>query len=125
MDGLRVHVVEDSASIALLTRHLFEEAGATFSHSANGKEGVDDILLAVEKGQPPGLILMDMMMPVMDGYTAAAKLREAGLKTPIVAMTAFTFSNDREKCLASGCDLYISKPINPANFIDQLSAFIH
>jgi len=124
MDGLRVHVVEDSVSIALLTRHLFEEAGASFSHSANGKEGVDDILLAIDKGQPPDLILMDMMMPVMDGYTAAAKLREEGIKTPIVAMTAFTFLDDREKCLASGCDLYISKPINPANFISQLSAFI-
>ena len=124
MDGLRVHVVEDSVSIALLTRHLFEEADASFSHSANGKEGVDDILLAIDKGQPPDLILMDMMMPVMDGYTAAAKLREEGIKTPIVAMTAFTFLDDREKCLASGCDLYISKPINPANFISQLSAFI-
>ena len=124
MDGLRVHVVEDSVSIALLTRHLLEEAGAIFSHSANGKKGVDDILLAVDKGQPPDLILMDMMMPVMDGYAAAAKLREEGIKIPIVAMTAFTFLDDREKCLASGCDLYISKPINPANFTSQLSAFI-
>jgi signal transduction histidine kinase/CheY-like chemotaxis protein len=124
MDGLRVHIVEDSVSIALLTRHLLEEAGATFSHSANGKEGVDDILLAIGKGEPPDLILMDMMMPVMDGYTAVAKLREKEVKIPIIAMTAFAFLDDREKCLASGCDFYVSKPINPANFIRQLSALI-
>jgi len=67
---------------------------------------------------------MDMMMPVMDGYTAAATLREKDVQVPIVAMTAFTFLDDREKCLASGCDYYISKPINPASFISQLSTFI-
>ena len=63
-------------------------------------------------------------MPVMDGYTAVAKLREMGVEIPIVAMTAFSLSDDREKCLQSGCDVYISKPINPATFIHQLSACI-
>ncbi len=122
MDGVRVHLVEDSMSIALLTRHLLEDAGAIVTHSANGKEGVEDILTAANEGQPPDLILMDMMMPVMDGYTAVAKLRKQDIKVPIVAMTAFTFLDDREKCLASGCDLYISKPINPSNFIKQIVA---
>jgi len=124
LDDFSVHLVEDSESIALLTRHLLEEAGATVSHSVNGQIGVEDVLLSVDKGQPPDLILMDMMMPVMDGYTAAAKLRENGIRIPIVAMTAFTFLDDRQKCLASGCDLYISKPINPTNFITQMSACI-
>lgn len=125
MEGLYIHLVEDSISIALLTRHLLEEAGATVGHSVNGQKGVEDILSAIDEGRPPDLILMDMMMPVMDGYTAAARLREEGIETPIVAMTAFTFLDDREKCLASGCDLYISKPINPANFIAQLTACIN
>jgi signal transduction histidine kinase len=125
MDGLYIHLVEDSVSIALLTRHLLEEAGAKVRHSVNGQKGVEDILLAVDKGRPPDLVLMDMMMPVMDGYTAVARLREEGFDIPIVAMTAFTFLDDREKCLASGCDLYISKPINPANFISQLTACIN
>jgi CheY-like chemotaxis protein len=124
MDGVRVHLVEDSMSIALLTRHLLEETGALVNHSVNGKKGVEDILHAVGKGEPPDLILMDMMMPVMDGYTATAVLREEGIKIPIVAMTAFTFLDDREKCLDSGCDLYISKPINPANFVSQLKVCI-
>ncbi len=122
MDGVRVHLVEDSMSIALLTRHLLEDAGAIVTHSVNGKEGVEDILTAANEGQPPDLILMDMMMPVMDGYTAVAKLRKQDIKVPIVAMTAFTFLDDREKCLASGCNLYISKPINPSSFIKQIAA---
>ena len=124
LDGVSIHLVEDSMSIALLTRHLLEEAGASVSHSVNGKLGLEDILSSVDSGQPPDLILMDMMMPVMDGYTAVAKLRENGIRSTIVAMTALSLSDEREKCLQSGCDLYISKPINPANFIHQLSACI-
>ena len=124
LDGVNVHVIEDSVSIALLVRHLLEEAGAMVSHSVNGKDGVERVLSAIDEEQGPDMILMDMMMPVMDGYTAAATLREKDVQVPIVAMTAFTFLDDREKCLASGCDYYISKPINPASFISQLSTFI-
>lgn len=125
LDGVKVQIVEDSTSIALLIRYLLEEAGAEVRHSVNGKRGVEDILGAVAKDQSPDLILMDMLMPVMDGYAAATMLRKEGIKIPIVAMTAFTFHDDREKCLAAGCDVYMSKPIDPVNLIKQLSACIH
>lgn len=124
LDGLTIHVVEDSESIQVLLRHLLEEAGAEVEHSADGVEAVTSILAAADQDRLPGLILMDMLMPVMDGYTAATKLRQAGIKTPIVALTAFAFLDDRDKCLESGCDAYMSKPINPANFIEQLSVCI-
>jgi len=124
LDGLHIHLVEDSGSIAVLVRHLLEDAGARVSHSLNGEKGVEDILRSVDKQDQPDLILMDMMMPVMDGYTATRTLRGEGVMTPVVAMTAFTFLDDREKCLEAGCDLYISKPINPASFIQQLSVFL-
>jgi len=92
--------------------------------SANGAEGVKDIMQTINRGKPPDLILMDMLMPVMDGYQAARELRAKGIDVPIAAMTAFTMADDREKCLAAGCDIYLSKPLNPARFVDQLSACI-
>jgi CheY-like chemotaxis protein len=102
-----------------------EEKGAEFRHSANGQDGVWDILAAIREGRGPDLVLMDMLMPVMDGYEAARWLREAGVEVPIVAMTAFTLTDDRDRCLAAGCDVYVTKPINPARFIGQLSACLH
>jgi CheY-like chemotaxis protein/anti-sigma regulatory factor (Ser/Thr protein kinase) len=124
MHGLHVHLVEDSASIAILIRHLLEEAGARVTHSVNGKEGLQDVLRFVADDKPPDLVIMDMMMPVMDGHTATSSLRGKGVTVPIIAMTAFTMSDDRKKCLEAGCDAYISKPINPANLIGQLLACI-
>jgi len=85
---------------------------------------VEEILSTVKTSQPADLILMDMQMPIMDGYTATEKLREAGLKTPIIAMTAFTFLDDQKKCLDCGCDAYISKPINPTSIVSQLLSCI-
>jgi len=124
LDGMLVHVVEDSLAIAALVQHLLEEKGARVLRSANGAEGVKDILRSIKQGETPDIILMDMLMPVMDGYQAARELRTEGVDVPIVAMTAFTMANDREKCLAAGCNMYLSKPLNPARFVDQVSACI-
>ena len=122
--GLTIHVVEDSSAIANLVTYLLKEAGAKVRYSVNGEEGVQDILESRDRCQLPDLIIMDMLMPVMDGYSATSKLRKNGIDTPIVAMTAFAFSEDRDKCLAAGCNSYLSKPINPASFVEQLSACI-
>ena len=124
LDGMLVHVVEDSPAIAALVQHLLKEKGARVRLSANGAEGVKDIMQTINRGKSPDLILMDMLMPVMDGYQAARELRAKGIDVPIAAMTAFTMADDREKCLAAGCDIYLSKPLNPARFVDQLSACI-
>jgi CheY-like chemotaxis protein len=122
--GRVIHIIEDSLAIARVIRLLLEDAGAEVRHSADGLEGVEQVLASRSQGALPDIVLMDMQMPNKDGYTAAAELRQEGVKIPIVAMTAAAFSDDRDKCLAAGCDAYLSKPIDPANFVHQISDYL-
>ncbi len=110
----RLLVVEDNPVNMMVMKGVLGKLGYTQIDSAG------DGLEAVEMtGQGThGLILMDCQMPKMDGYNATRRLRELGVKTPIVAMTAHTQSGDREKCLAAGMDDYLTKPIA----IDKLTA---
>jgi CheY-like chemotaxis protein len=74
----------------------------------------------------PDLILLDIQLPVMDGYATARELKKiphVGM-IPIVALTSYAMAGDREKALAAGCSGYIEKPINPKTFSDQIARFI-
>lgn len=124
LEGRVIHVVEDSSAIATMIRYLLEDAGAEVTHSANGNHGVSHVLAARDRDALPDLILMDMQMPIKDGYAATSELRQQGIDVPIVAMTAFAFMGDKEKCLAAGCDAYMSKPIDPAKFVQQISVYM-
>ena len=74
--------------------------------------------------QAPDLMLLDMDLPVMDGWTVARTLREASDRTPLIALTAHAMSGDREKALAAGCDDYHPKPVDFARLTAQIGELL-
>ncbi len=107
-EGLRVLLAEDNPVNALLARALLTRAGCVVDRAATGEEA----LTALEKA-PYDVVLMDMRMPGMDGLTAARTLRQRGDRTPIIALTANAFEDDRRACLESGMNDFLTKPLDP------------
>ena len=114
LDGLRILLAEDGPDNQRLIRFLLERAGAAVVTVDTGAKAVAAV--AAQPGQFD-LILMDMQMPEMDGYTATGRLRAAGVPTPVLALTAHAMSGDEQKCRDAGCDGYLSKPVDRAALV--------
>jgi signal transduction histidine kinase/DNA-binding NarL/FixJ family response regulator len=111
LKGVNILLVDDGETNRKLISLFLTRGGATVQMAENGALAVH----AAENGKFD-VILMDMQMPVMDGYTATRRLRENGYSGPVIALTAHAMKGDREKCHAAGCSGYLSKPVN----VDEL-----
>ena len=107
----RVLVAEDAPDNRDLIQHLLERNGFRVEVVCDGQSALDAAVDTWRKGQPFDVILMDMAMPVLDGYEATKRLRQLGYEGPVIALTARALSGDRERCLSAGCDDYVTKPV--------------
>ena len=124
MPGPRLHarilLAEDhDANRQVITLRL-NSIGAEVVPARNGKEALEQVRDAAEQGRPFDAVIMDMEMPVLDGYEAVRQLRAGGFTSPIIAVTAYAMSKDRDECLRLGCDDHISKPIEWDRFFRKL-----
>ena len=128
VDAPRVLLVEDGAMNRKLFRVVLARQNIVPTEAYDGRAGVDAALAAAADGRPFDVILMDMQMPALDGYGAAAELRAgnlltaAGTPVPIVALTAHAMTGERERCLAAGCSDYLTKPVDPADLLARVAA---
>jgi signal transduction histidine kinase/DNA-binding NarL/FixJ family response regulator len=111
LSGVRVLLAEDGIDSQRLIRFHLERAGARVTVVENGAKAVEEVH-AASRLDRHDVILMDMQMPVMDGYDAARRLAAAGDCAPIIALTAQGMTGDRERCLEAGCRDYLCKPVD-------------
>ena len=113
----RILLIEDTEDNRQIVRDLLASAGYDLIEAADGAAGV-----AMAAKHQPDLILMDIQLPVMDGYEAARRIKaDAQLKhIPIIAVTSYALSGDEAKVFAAGCDAYVAKPFSPRQLLAKI-----
>ena len=120
MRNLRILCCEDSEPIAILLQTLLAARGADLTLCDDGQMGVEAFKCAIEAGMPYDLVIMDMQMPILDGYAATGIIKRLMPAVPVIALTAFALKEDSQRCLDAGCDFYLNKPIDPSLFARQI-----
>jgi len=114
-------LIEDNEQNRYLVTYLLQARGWTVEHVVDGAGGI-----ARAQELRPALVLLDIQLPGMDGYTVAQELRQKPVlaNTPIIAVTSYAMPGDRERCLRAGCSGYIEKPIDPDTFVDTVESYL-
>jgi len=117
----RVLVVEDTEDNRQIIRDLLTSAGYEMIEAVNGEQGV-----AMAAEHRPDLILMDIQLPVLDGYEATRRIKANPVlrHIPIIAVTSYALSGDEEKTREAGCDAYVAKPFSPRLLLAKLRGFL-
>lgn len=118
---VKVLVIEDNEKNRYLISFILKGEGFEVIEAITGEEGVE---MAVR--ETPDLVLMDIQLPGIDGYEATRRIRDspANGNIPIVALTSYAMSGDRQRALAAGCNGYVEKPINPDTIIDEIRKYL-
>jgi PAS domain S-box-containing protein len=122
--GGRILLVEDGLDNQRLISFHLRKAGGNVEIAENGLVALEKLAAAEARGEPFGLIVSDMQMPEMDGYSLARTLRKAGNAIAIVALTAHAMDDDRRRCIEAGCDEYATKPIDRARLVETCAMWI-
>lgn len=119
LKGKKILIVEDDLSSRLYLNKILEKTEAVLLNAGDGKEAFE----LVEKDPDIELVLMDIQLPVMDGYTSARKIKEIRKEVRLIAQTAYSFSGDMEVMAESGFDDFLIKPIYSGQLIEKLSSY--
>jgi CheY-like chemotaxis protein len=120
----RILLAEDGPDNQRLISFYLTKAGASVEIAENGRIALEKLMNAASSANPFDLLLTDMQMPEMDGYTLASEVRQRGLKIPIIALTAHAMAEDRQQCLDAGCDDYAAKPVDRAHLLKICAAWL-
>ena len=117
----RILIVEDQEDNRMIVRDVLSSAGYDLIEAVNGEDGVK-----LAHSERPDLILMDIQLPIIDGYEATRQIKgSAELKSiPIIAVTSYALSGDQAKARAAGCDGYISKPFSPRELLARVREYL-
>lgn len=119
-NGQIILIVEDDETSYMLLKALLAPGNYKLIYASNGKEAIQTF----RDNPETELILMDLKMPVMDGYEATRQIREFDKKIPIIAQTAYALSGDNKKALEAGCDDYVTKPIRKEELLKKIETHI-
>ncbi|MFA7382587.1 MAG: response regulator [Desulfurivibrionaceae bacterium] len=121
LKGKVVLLVDDDMRNLFAMAKILEQRGLTVLKAEDGAKA----LAILAEGAAPDIILMDIMMPGLDGYETIRTLRQRGVKTPIIALTAKAMKEDRDKCLAAGADDYLAKPVDVDRLISMMRVWLY
>jgi two-component system, cell cycle response regulator DivK len=113
-------IVEDDETSFILLQAILEPYNCCLLNAADGNEAIN----MCEKHQNIDLILMDLKLPVLDGYETTKKIKSLNNNIPVIAQTAYALAGDNEKAIAAGCNEYITKPINKDELLQKINMFL-